>query len=175
MDGRGAGRRSAFSGYFRRQFVIVRRTATLGVNQLALLGLDEAPPFPPVLTAALFCRHGSKDLVGSKAGANGCFFAAIGQTRREAVQSSRKPLEGIDQRLKTLAGRNKEDHHIMPDQQRKMSEIMKEMSQTLLRNPNGEQSSEAAHVALLFANAWPGSPNAGTGGGCRSFSSKSKD
>jgi len=43
----------------------------------------------------------------------------------------------------------------MPDQQRKMSEIMKKMSQTLLRNPSAEPSSEAAHVALMFANvAW---------------------
>src|SRR5260370_40282709 len=43
----------------------------------------------------------------------------------------------------------------MPEQQRKLSEIMKEMSQTLLRNPGGVPSSEAAHVALLFANvAW---------------------
>src|SRR3954452_19095070 len=43
----------------------------------------------------------------------------------------------------------------MPDQPRKLSEIMKEMAETLLRNPGGEPSSEAAHVALLFANvAW---------------------
>lgn len=43
----------------------------------------------------------------------------------------------------------------MPTQPRKMSEIMKEMSETLLRNPGGVPSSEAAHVALLFANvAW---------------------
>lgn len=43
----------------------------------------------------------------------------------------------------------------MPEQPRKMSEIMKEMSETLLRNPGGVPSSEAAHVALLFANvAW---------------------
>lgn len=41
----------------------------------------------------------------------------------------------------------------MPAQPRKMSEIMKEMSETLLRNPSGEPSSEAAHVALLCANA----------------------
>ena len=41
----------------------------------------------------------------------------------------------------------------MPAQPRKMSEIMKEMSETLLRNPGGEPSAEAAHVALLFANA----------------------
>ena len=41
----------------------------------------------------------------------------------------------------------------MPDQPRKMSEIMKEMSERLLRNPGGVPSSEAAHVALLFANA----------------------
>ncbi len=43
----------------------------------------------------------------------------------------------------------------MPAQQRKMSEIMKEMGQTLLRDPNGEPSSEVAHAALMFANiAW---------------------
>jgi len=36
-----------------------------------------------------------------------------------------------------------------------MSEIMKEMSERLLRDPGGVPSSEAAHVALLFANiAW---------------------
>jgi hypothetical protein len=38
---------------------------------------------------------------------------------------------------------------------RKMSEIMKEMSDRLFRNPGGVPSSEAAHVALMFANiAW---------------------
>ena len=43
----------------------------------------------------------------------------------------------------------------MPEQACKMSEIMKEMSETLLRNPGGVPSSEAAHVALFFANvAW---------------------
>jgi hypothetical protein len=43
----------------------------------------------------------------------------------------------------------------MPDQPRKLSEIMKEMSELLLRNPGGVPSSEAAHVALFFANvAW---------------------
>src|SRR5947208_7697829 len=43
----------------------------------------------------------------------------------------------------------------MPAQPRKLSEIMKEMSESLLRNPSGVPSSEAAHVALLFANvAW---------------------
>jgi hypothetical protein len=43
----------------------------------------------------------------------------------------------------------------MPEQPRKLSEIMKEMSETLLRNPAGVPSSEAAHVALFFANvAW---------------------
>jgi hypothetical protein len=41
----------------------------------------------------------------------------------------------------------------MHEQLRKLSEIMKEMSETLLRNPIGVPSSEAAHVALLFANA----------------------
>jgi hypothetical protein len=43
----------------------------------------------------------------------------------------------------------------MAEQARKMSEIMKEMSETLLRNPSVAPSSEAAHVALFFANvAW---------------------
>ena len=43
----------------------------------------------------------------------------------------------------------------MPAQARKMSEIMKEMSEILLRNPSRVPSSEAAHVALFFANvAW---------------------
>jgi len=40
-------------------------------------------------------------------------------------------------------------------QPRKMSEIMKEMSERLLRNPGSVPSSEAAHIALMFANiAW---------------------
>ena len=43
----------------------------------------------------------------------------------------------------------------MPEPPRKLSEILKEMSETLLRNPGVVPSSEAAHVALLFANiAW---------------------
>ena len=43
----------------------------------------------------------------------------------------------------------------MPEQPRKLSEIMKEMSELLLRNTRGVPSSEAAHVALFFANvAW---------------------
>jgi hypothetical protein len=43
----------------------------------------------------------------------------------------------------------------MPHQPHKMSEIMKDMSERLLRNPGGVPSSEAAHVALMFANiAW---------------------
>ena len=42
----------------------------------------------------------------------------------------------------------------MPEQP-KLSEIMKKMAETLLRNPSAEPSSEAAHVALMFANvAW---------------------
>ena len=41
------------------------------------------------------------------------------------------------------------------DQPRKMSDIMKEMTERLLRNPDVAHSSEAAHVALFFANlAW---------------------
>lgn len=43
----------------------------------------------------------------------------------------------------------------MKYQPRKMSEIMMEMAQVLLRHPRKVPSSEAAHVALLFANvAW---------------------
>ncbi len=43
----------------------------------------------------------------------------------------------------------------MADQSRKLSTIMMQMSQLLLRNPNAVPSSEAAHVALFFANvAW---------------------
>jgi len=43
----------------------------------------------------------------------------------------------------------------MTAQPRKMSEIMKEMSERLLRHPSEVPSSEAAHVALMFANiAW---------------------
>jgi hypothetical protein len=43
----------------------------------------------------------------------------------------------------------------MPAQPRKLSEIMKEMSETLLRSPRRVPSAEAAHVALLFAHvAW---------------------
>jgi hypothetical protein len=43
----------------------------------------------------------------------------------------------------------------MPEQARKLSEIVKEMAETLSRNRRRVPSSEAAHVALLFANvAW---------------------
>jgi len=43
----------------------------------------------------------------------------------------------------------------MTSEPRKMSEIMKEMSERLLKSPEGVPSSEAAHVALMFANiAW---------------------
>src|SRR5208337_558257 len=41
----------------------------------------------------------------------------------------------------------------MTAQPRKMSEIMKEMAERLLRHPSEVPSSEAAHVALFFANA----------------------
>jgi hypothetical protein len=41
----------------------------------------------------------------------------------------------------------------MPAQPRKMSEILKEMSEIVLRHPNKVPTSEAAHVALFFANA----------------------
>ena len=43
----------------------------------------------------------------------------------------------------------------MTDEPRKLSEIMKEMLELVLRNPKAIPTSEAAHVALLFANvAW---------------------
>lgn len=43
----------------------------------------------------------------------------------------------------------------MTPQPRKMSEILKEMTALLYRNPAAIPSSEAAHVALMFANiAW---------------------
>jgi hypothetical protein len=43
----------------------------------------------------------------------------------------------------------------MTNQPRKMSEIMKEMSELLMRNPAATPSTEAAHMALMFANiAW---------------------
>jgi hypothetical protein len=48
-----------------------------------------------------------------------------------------------------------EEAKTMTLQPRKMSEILKAMSEHLLRNPGGVPSAEAAHVALLFANvAW---------------------
>ena len=43
----------------------------------------------------------------------------------------------------------------MTAQPQKLSAIMKEMSEQLFRNPVGVPSSEAAHIALMFANiAW---------------------
>jgi hypothetical protein len=43
----------------------------------------------------------------------------------------------------------------MTDQPRKLSEMLKEMSEVLLSSSSNIPSSEAAHVALLFANvAW---------------------
>ena len=45
------------------------------------------------------------------------------------------------------------DYTTMTAQPCKMSEIIKEMSERLLRHPSEVPSSEAAHVALLFANA----------------------
>ena len=41
----------------------------------------------------------------------------------------------------------------MSHRPRKMSEIMKEMSEIIFRHPHKVPSSEAAHVALFFANA----------------------
>lgn len=56
---------------------------------------------------------------------------------------------------RVTTNRNNGEFTAMPGQRRKMSEIMKEMSEQLLRNPVGVPSSEAAHAALMFANiAW---------------------
>ncbi len=69
----------------------------------------------------------------------------------ELLRSGR--LDVIKQRLDELVPLPKET--AVTDEPRKLSEIMKEMSETLLRNPGGVPSSEAAHVALFFANvAW---------------------
>jgi hypothetical protein len=47
------------------------------------------------------------------------------------------------------------DSITMPERPRKMSEILMELAERLLRDPAGVPSSEAAHVALLFAHvAW---------------------
>src|SRR4051812_44106599 len=48
-----------------------------------------------------------------------------------------------------------EGSHDMPYKPRHLAKIMKEMAETLLRNPLDEPSSEAVHVAIFFANvAW---------------------
>ena len=50
---------------------------------------------------------------------------------------------------------HREQGGTMTQQTKKMSEILKEMSERLLRYPDAAHSSEAAHVALMFANfAW---------------------
>jgi hypothetical protein len=47
------------------------------------------------------------------------------------------------------------DSFAMPEERRKMSEILKEMSERLFRNPGAVPTPEAAQAALLFANvAW---------------------
>ncbi len=53
----------------------------------------------------------------------------------------------------TASRNERKELNAMPAQPRKLSEIMKEMSEMLLRNPSGVPSSEAAHVALVFAHA----------------------
>jgi hypothetical protein len=44
-------------------------------------------------------------------------------------------------------------HPTMINQNRKMSEVLKDMAKRILRHPRKVPSGEAAHVALLFANA----------------------
>jgi hypothetical protein len=56
-------------------------------------------------------------------------------------------------RIASIRRGERGDYTTMTAQPRKMSEIMKEMSERLLRHPSEVPSSEAAHVALFFANA----------------------
>jgi hypothetical protein len=71
----------------------------------------------------------------------------------ELLRSGRNDV--IKQRLDELVPLPKEERPTVRNEPREMSEIMKEMSETLLRNPGGVPSSEAAHVALFFVNvAW---------------------
>jgi hypothetical protein len=64
-------------------------------------------------------------------------------------------IDVIKQRLDELVPLPKDDRTALKKEPRKLSEILKEMSETLLRNPGGVPSSEAANVALFFANvAW---------------------
>jgi hypothetical protein len=71
----------------------------------------------------------------------------------ELLRSGRNDV--IKARLDELVPLPKDDRTASKNEPRKLSEVMKEMAETLLRNPGGVPSSEAAHVALLFANvAW---------------------
>ena len=83
-------------------------------------------------------------------------FFPLGQKEKEAGRDPRRAFEDRGWERGTPGCRRRERSlSVMPAQPRKMSEIMKEMSETLLRNPGSVPSSEAAHVALFFANvAW---------------------
>jgi hypothetical protein len=71
----------------------------------------------------------------------------------ELLRSGR--LDVIKQRLDELVPLAGDDPSTSKHEPRKLAEIMKEMSETLLRNPGGVPSPEAAHVALFFTNvAW---------------------
>jgi hypothetical protein len=71
----------------------------------------------------------------------------------ELLRSGRHDV--IKRRLDELVPLPKDERTALKKEPRKLSEIMKEMSETLLRNPGAVPSSEAAHVALFFANvAW---------------------
>lgn len=52
-----------------------------------------------------------------------------------------------------LEGKIPREEATMPEQDRKLSDILKEMAETIMRDPRKVPSSEAAHVALFFANA----------------------
>jgi hypothetical protein len=71
----------------------------------------------------------------------------------ELLRSGRTDV--IKERLDELVPLPKDDRTASKNEPRKLSEILKEMAATLLRNPGAVPSPEAAHVALVFANvAW---------------------
>jgi hypothetical protein len=71
----------------------------------------------------------------------------------ELLRSGRNDV--IKKRLDELVPLPKDDRTALNNEPRKLSEILKEMSESILRDPSGVPSSEAGHVALLFANvAW---------------------
>ena len=79
----------------------------------------------------------------------------VGTSTRYAPSPEKEQLVSVHKKLLSLLDSLSEGNESMNQQLRKMSEIMKEMSETLLRDPDAARSSESAHVALMFANiAW---------------------